>query len=283
MKNTNKSRGIEIEGVCEMCGKRFTYVSHGGPAHRFCSKKCRQKKWSENKGSDDLITHQIDVVKRLHDEIFGSLSDDSSVLEDINKSSDNLTKTEFCATKIGLMKENHNRINLKIRQHPKYAEYLTEKKKLISLQVTERKRKERVSARERQRNSLKHKLQKARKNGLKIGYKRCPECGSIFGYIMEQKTKTRVIPIPKQNIPTFCSNSCVNRHNWLTHKKKRYEEKKAQKENMGSCPSEEKVDNLKITWRGSGNFYTIRHSYNSPVSINSPFKKIDSLLSVDIG
>lgn len=265
-----------------MCGKHFTYLSNGGPAQRFCSKKCSQKKWdSENKGSVDSIKHQSDVVKRLHDEIFNSIGEDSSVLDEINKTAKGLSKVEFCATKIGLMKEKSSSRNLKVRRHPKYAEYISEKKKLISMQVTERRRKERMATRERQRNSLKHNLQKARMDGLKIGYKRCPECGSIFGYIMEQKTKTGVVPIPKQKTPTFCSESCVNWHRWLTHKKKLYEDKKAQKANGVNNKTEEKTDNLKITWRGSGNFYTMRHSYNSSASINSPFKKIDYLLSVD--
>lgn len=282
MANKSKNHGVKLEGVCEMCGKHFTYLYNGGPARRFCSKKCSQKKWdSENRGSVDLIKRQSDVVKRLHDEIFSSLGDDSSILDDIDKSTTGMSKTEFCATKIRLMKENAASRNLKVCHHPKYAEFLSERKKLVSMQVTERKRKERMSTRERQRNSLKHKLQKARRDGLRIGYKRCPECGSIFGYIMEQKTKTGSIPIPKQNTPTYCSDSCVNRHAWLTRKKKQYEEKKAQNERNLNCLSEENNVNLKITWRGSGNFYTMRHSYNSSATISSPFRKIDSLLSVD--
>lgn len=108
--------------------------------------------------------------------------------------------------------------------------------------LSEDKRKE---TREKQINKLNQKLQKAREDGFEIGYTKCKDCGETFGYIKTQRITTKdgiwkYIPIHKNNIPSYCCESC-RKHYLNTHKNKKHVKSKL-------------IEVLITRWRGSGNY-----------------------------
>jgi len=287
-----KREPVIVESVCQnpKCGKKFSYSSFGGPVRKFCCHECSREYFNSTSSERNkkLIKTQQKVVKRLAKKIFEQrkkFSEKDSVLnKEISNLENELSRTDFVRSKIELMKDNNMRMTSSVIYDDLYAKYLEEKKKLHSMQAVEQKKKQRVATHNKERNALKHRLQRARKNGLRIEYKKCKGCGSVFGYIAEVKTKDGVKPIDSGNIPSFCTESCKHWYNWNTFGKKKYEEEKAKKlerQKSGTYEECESREMLITRWRGSGNFYSSQYVYGE--ERHPTYRAIDNLIASSIG